>query len=803
ILKAGGAYVPLDPAYPADRLTFMLEDARAAVLLTRKQLWSSAGEKKIKITCVDSERETIGRNSAETPLTQVRPDNLAYLIYTSGSTGKPKGVAIEHKSAVTFLHWVRDVFSAERLAGVLAATSICFDLSVFELFAPLSWGGKVILARDALQLPSLIAVDEVTLVNTVPSAMTELARMDGLPASAHTVNLAGERLQSKLVRQIYQKQTVEQVFNLYGPSEDTTYSSFALVQKEDGDPTIGRPIANTQMYILDPHLEPVPIGVAGELYIGGQGLARSYFNRPEITAERFIPNPYGKIPGQRIYRTGDLVRYLPDGNIDYLGRIDHQVKIRGFRIELGEIESVLSEHPAVRDSAVSVSEGPEDDKRLTAYVVPAQSPAPSHEELRGHLKRKLPDHMVPSVFIVMDALPLTPNGKINRAALPEPGYARFDSGRAIAPPRDGIEAQLVRIWEAVLNAGPVGVTDNFFEVGGHSLLALHLLARIRSEFGRDFPLSVLLRESTVEGMASFLRLQQNAQIQTHVVGLQTAGSKPPFFCIHPIGGDVFCYIELSRRLGSDQPFYALQAPGLYGEREPYTDIEELAALYISEVRAVAPQGPYLLGGWSFGGVAAFEMAQQLRKEGQEVALLALFDSRMSVTGHGATDCREDEARAAAAFLIDLARMFKKDVEITDEFRRLGPTDLEEYIFDHLRRLSIVPSDTDLKQVRNLLRVFKSNRRALKTYRPQFYTGASLLVRADEATGGPPHDPTLGWGRFLGPALEVCEVPGNHYTMMAAPHVGRVAEKLKGFLDRINRHDLNHRKEENDHEQKRN
>ncbi|MEG4342269.1 amino acid adenylation domain-containing protein [Microcoleus sp. A003_D6] len=370
ILKAGGAYVPLDPTYPHERLAFMLEDSSVPVLLTQARLVKSLPKHQARIVCLDTDWEIIERQSEANLISEVKLDNLAYVIYTSGSTGKPKGVAIEHRNAVALLDWAKQVFNPDDLAGVLASTSICFDLSVFELFVPLSWGGKVILAENALHLPALSAALDVTLINTVPSAIAELLRMDGIPSSVRTVNLAGEPLPNKLVQQVYEHNTVQKVFNLYGPSEDTTYSTYTLVKKGGNEPPpIGRPIANTQVYILDAQKQLVPIGVPGELYIGGAGLARGYLNRPELTADCFIPNPFSNESGSRLYKTGDLARYLPDGNIEFLGRIDHQVKIRGFRIELGEIEASLRQHPDVREAVAIAREDVPGDKRLVAYIV--------------------------------------------------------------------------------------------------------------------------------------------------------------------------------------------------------------------------------------------------------------------------------------------------------------------------------------------------------------------------------------------------------------------------------------------------
>jgi acyl-coenzyme A synthetase/AMP-(fatty) acid ligase/acyl carrier protein len=381
---------------------------------------------------------------------------------------------------------------------MLASTSISFDLSVFEIFVPLSWGGKVILAEDALQLPTLPVADEVTLINTVPSAMAELLRLGGVPSSVRKVCLAGEALTTQLVRQIHEQGSISSVLDLYGPSEDTTYSTFA-VRSSVGPATIGRPISNTQVYILDDHLNPVPRGVRGELYLGGDGLARGYLNRPELTAEKFIPNRFSEEPGARLYKTGDLARYLSDGNIEFLGRIDHQVKIRGFRIELGEIEAVIKEHAAVRDAVVVAREDVAGDKRLVGYVVNREPVQVS--ELRNYLQAKLPDYMVPSALVFLDFLPLTPNGKIDRRTLPRPDQSRPELEDEFVAPRTPTEELLAEKWSEVLKVERVGVHDNFFALGGHSLLATQVISRLREAFGIALPLRSLFERPTVAGLA--------------------------------------------------------------------------------------------------------------------------------------------------------------------------------------------------------------------------------------------------------------------------------------------------------------
>ncbi|MBW4570975.1 MAG: amino acid adenylation domain-containing protein [Tolypothrix carrinoi HA7290-LM1] len=480
ILKAGGAYVPLDPTYPQERLRYMLDDSGALLLLTQQKLLDLLPPHSKGAVCLDTDWQSIAAQSTDNFVSDATAKNLAYVIYTSGSTGKPKGVAIEHHSTVTLLNWAQDIFTPKQLAGVLASTSICFDLSVFELFLPLSVGGKVILAENGLHLPTITAEAEVTLINTVPSVVAELLRTNSIPDKVRTVNLAGEPLQNQLVQQLYQQVKIEKVFNLYGPSEDTTYSTFALCLQEEKQAiasnsiTIGRAIANTQIYILDRHLQPLPIGVPGEIYIGGAGLARCYFNHPELTAQKFIPNPFGNQLSSRLYKTGDLARYLPNANIQFLGRIDNQVKIRGFRIELGEIETALTAHPQVLEAIVIVREDTPSDKRLVAYIVAQNSPTSS--ELRFFLKQKLPDYMLPKYFVILERLPLTPNGKVDRKALPAP---EADFVRGFVPPQTPIEQTLAAIWQEVLEVSQVGIDDNFFAIGGDSILSIQVVSQAK------------------------------------------------------------------------------------------------------------------------------------------------------------------------------------------------------------------------------------------------------------------------------------------------------------------------------------
>ncbi|HKH45903.1 MAG TPA: amino acid adenylation domain-containing protein, partial [Thermoanaerobaculia bacterium] len=526
VLKAGGAYVPLDPAYPRERLALILEDAQrgldAPLLLTQESLLGRLPETSGRRLCLDRDRDRIDRESDARPEPLAGPSNLAYLIYTSGSTGRPKGVAIEHASAAALLAWAAEAFTPDELDGVLASTSVTFDLSVFELFLPLACGGRVILATDALALPDLPAAGEVRLINSVPSAVAELVRLGAVPPSVRTVNLAGEPLRRALADSLYALPHVERVCNLYGPSEDTTYSTWTLVPAGTAaEPAIGRPIHGTRAYVVDPAMGPQPAGVPGELCLAGAGLARGYLHRPDLTAERFVPDPFGGA-GERLYRTGDRVRWRPDG-LEFLGRLDHQVKVRGFRVELGEVETALLARPAVREAVVLAS-GEGGDKRLVAYLETSASERP--EDLRAGLAAILPDYMVPAAFVVLDALPRTPNGKVDRQALARVEPERAEAARRGAP-RSPVEELLAGVWAEVLRSGPVESGDDFFALGGHSLLAARVVARVREVFGVELPLRSLFETPTLAGLAAHVERARRAERGDAPPPLVRAGRSGP------------------------------------------------------------------------------------------------------------------------------------------------------------------------------------------------------------------------------------------------------------------------------------
>ena len=503
ILKAGGAYVPLDPDYPQERLAFMLADTQVPILLTQQVLRDKLPEHSTHLLCLDTDWDSIASENDQNPTSSVSPDNLAYVIYTSGSTGTPKGVMNFHRGLTNRLLWMQDTYRLTSEDRVLQKTPFSFDVSIWEFFWPLLVGARLVVAKpgghqDTAYLIQLITEREVTILHFVPSMLQAFLNTPAVETCTclQRVFCSGEAL-SPDIQDAFFTHLDAQLHNLYGPTEAAIDVTFWQCQVGQPVIPIGRPITNTQVYILDSHLQPVPIGVAGELHIGGVGLARGYLNRPDLTAERFIPNPFSSTPGTRLYKTGDLARYLPDGNIEFLGRLDHQVKIRGFRIELGEIETILEQHPAVQQAVVLAREDVPGDKRLVAYLVPQPQQVVTTPDLRDFLRVKLPDYMLPSTFMLLEAFPLTSSGKVDRRALPQPEALRPDLAKAFVAPRTAVEEVLAGIWADVLHVEKVGVYDDFFELGGHSLLATQVVSCAQQEYNVELPLYDVFREPTI------------------------------------------------------------------------------------------------------------------------------------------------------------------------------------------------------------------------------------------------------------------------------------------------------------------
>jgi amino acid adenylation domain-containing protein len=787
ILKAGGAYLPLDPAYPSERLAFMMSDNQAPVLLTQSYLLDRLPEHKATVICLDTDWEQIAQESKANPVQWSSAENLAYVMYTSGSTGKPKGISIPHR-AINRLVFNTNYINLQPDDRVALASNSAFDAATFELWGALLHGACLVgiskeVALSPLDLAVTIREQGVTTMFLTTALFNQLAReAPGTFQSIRHLLFGGEAVDPHWVKTVLEHEPPERLLHVYGPTESTTFTTWYLVEEvTEAAKTvpIGKPLSNTQAYVLDRALQPVPVGVAGELYIGGAGLARGYLNRPELTADRFVPDPFSNEPGTRLYRSGDLVRYLPSGTIEFLGRIDQQVKIRGFRIELGEIEAVLEQHPAVREALVLAREDRPGEKRLVAYVtLKDESSKPfAIGELRRYLKEKLPDYMVPTVFVPLDALPLTPNGKVDRRALPAPDVSRSNQPGVVVAPRNLLELQLVQIWEKLLDTRPIGVTDNFFELGGHSLLAVRLMAQIQRQFGQRLALASLFQEgATIEQLAGLLHTPAVATSRSPLVGIQPGGSKRPFFCVHPVGGNVLCYVNLARHLEPDQPFYGLQHPGLYGEGEPFTRIEAMATHYITAIRTLQPEGPYLLGGWSLGAMIAFEMARQLKSQDQEIAVLALFDPPQAMIP---AQTQANGTAPLSQFVRDFGLALDEATFGSDHFRQLEPDQQLSYILAQAKTANLVSADVDLDQLRRYLQIFMANQQARRTYTPQTYPGRVTLLKAAERPAS--EEPTLGWGKFTARGVDAYTIPGDHYTLLKEPHVQILAEYLKRHL----------------------
>ncbi|WP_373536611.1 amino acid adenylation domain-containing protein [Microcoleus sp.] len=811
IIKAGAAYLPLDPTYPQERLNFMLEDAQVSILVTQQHLARNLTQPEnygvFSVVCLDSDREIIARQSPAKLTTNILPENLAYIIYTSGSTGKPKGVLIEHRGLYNLVKAQIEAFQISSNHRILQFASLSFDASIFEIVMALGAGATLYCAKKESLLPGQTLIqflqDNAITHATLPPSLLAVLPSAELPA-LQTIICAGESCSPDVVKRWA---FGRRFFNAYGPTEATVWSSFAEIGDSLRDsfasrqkPPIGRPIANTQLYILDEHLQPVPVGIPGELYIGGAGLARGYLNLPELTAQRFIANPFSEKAGERIYKTGDLARYFPDGNIEFLGRTDEQVKIRGYRIELGEIEALLLQHPAVKETAVVAEDDLPGNKRLVAYVVPHQNQTLNPLEMRNFLKQQLPNYMIPHVFVAIDFLPLTPNGKIDRNRLISPEHLTSNStDKSCIAPRTPTESTLTQIWSKILNTEPVGIGDNFFDLGGDSLLAIRLINEINQQFQRELPLSALFLNPTIEGLADSLDSETNSLEWSPLVAIKPRGKNPPFFCVHPIFGVVFPYVELAFQLGENQPFYGLQPKGIDGESSPLTSIEDMAADYITALRTVQPKGPYFLGGWSFGGLVAFEMAQQLLAAGDEVALLAVLDTLAPVAANkpsfwdGCKFILTTVSRSIWPFVVDYFRLVAaaENVQfcgIAARFPKLNKllnwaaNFWHSWNWKQAIMVSILSQESKQNNWRELaipsmFTVFQANSQATLSYVPKIYPHRITLFRSGEKLSTNHQNPTLGWSDLTAAQVEVIRVPGNHLTMLRKPNVEVLARQL--------------------------
>jgi amino acid adenylation domain-containing protein len=797
ILQAGGACVPLDSDYPKERLAYMLRDSQAAIVLTQEELkdrLSVLVPAGTQLIALDGQAQWIadrvaGLKAQKAALQQhVKPHHLAYVIYTSGSTGNPKGVMIEHGSLVNHNIFARKQYQISRDDIQIQFSSISFDLFMEEVFVVLNSGAQLVIdQKDKLltlqYLKELIENHNVTTLDIPTAFFHELAAAAFDFNGIKNVIVGGEALAYSKAQAFIDRFPNISLHNTYGPTEATIISAAVCVTKrllsQHSSVPIGAPIANTQIYILDQHKRPQPIGVAGELHIAGEGLARGYLNRPELTQEKFVANPFA--PGRRMYKTGDLARWLEDGNIQYLGRMDTQVKIRGFRIELGEIEARLNQHPGIEDSVV-IAQGEETEKRLIAFyrakgTTAEQLAQLSHEELREHLLRSLPDYMVPAVFVSLGAIPLNANGKVDRRAL-ERMEVGASSRRAYVGPKNETERQLVEIWAEVLKLEPekIGINDNFFELGGHSLIAVQLMAKINRRFKQLLPLSAIFTAPNIAALAKLI-LREDAASFDILVPIQTSGSALPVFAIPGAGGNVLSLRPLSAALGTDQPFYGLQGMGLDGKTSPFTTVEQTAQANIAALQALQPTGPYSFIGHSYGGVVAYEMARMLLEQGEKVSSLILLDS----IAPSLIRERAENDDAAEFFVVctALENLYGVNLEIDiDRLRRSTHEENIQYIVGLLHNRGL---QVDAEHLAAFYTVYRANMLCYRTYTPVMLS-REIDVSLYRATQGHQDGPMMlghyGWNQLLQAPIQAYDVEADHFSILEKVQFQRRTEEYK-------------------------
>jgi len=794
IMKAGGAYVPIDPDYPIDRQEYILQNSAVEMVITDNEYPLSVLLHETQLIKL----KEINLNNLKNVNPQVNAESsqLAYTIYTSGSTGKPKGVMIEHHSAVNLITWVNSEFNIGPDDCLLFITSMCFDLSVYDIFGLLAAGGSIVMVEkqelmDVPKLKEMLVKHHVTFWDSVPSTMDyfvaelEAAECNLFENSLRLVFMSGDWIPVNLPNRIKNYFPKANVISLGGATEGTVWSNFYPIDKVEPHWTsipYGKPMNNNFFYILDEQLNPVQLGEPGELYIGGVGVARGYANDKEKTGKAFIKDPFNNKLGGRMYKTGDMGRMLPDMNMEFIGRIDDQVKIRGFRIELGEIATALQKHEKVKAAVVLAKTIKEHQKELIAYIVGDVNAT----VLKAYLAEKLPFYMIPANYVMLDSIPLTSNGKVDKKALLLYDCHTDDKLSFYVAPRTTTEKLLTDVWTEALGIKKIGIYDNFFELGGHSLIAVKVMTKIERLTGKRLPLASLFENPTIEKMSQLLQMDGRSVTWDSLVPIKPQGSKTPLYIVHGAGLNVLLFNTVAAGLSADQPVYGLQAKGLNGVDEPFNKIEDMAAHYIEAIMRQNPTGPYALAGFSFGGIIAFEMARQLKTLGKEVKMLAVFDT----------------------YVYKCIYFDPLPIKVLKKLRFYFFTVLHTLKFSSGFKNTIVEKSTILK--RNLIRMYwklrygkdqnqpgffgyaykidQSNLEALKRYQFKPLEIVVDVFKAETRTFYVEDKETMGWKPYALNGVNIHDIPGEHNTIFKAPNDKKFAEVLQKCLDNIEEED---------------
>lgn len=776
IIKSGATYVPLDPEYPQARIEFMLEDTKAGFLITEEKYGNRFRYEGKMILMQDLLRQ-VQQYPTSSPEIDIDMDNLVYVLFTSGSTGKPKGAQITQRGLVNFLVEMQYEPGLDENDRVLALTTISFDISGLELYLPLITGAEIILtdaqtSKDTRLLMEIVRKEEVTVMQATPATWRMMLESweERLPIK---VLIGGEALSKRLAERLLEK--CDSLWNMYGPTETTVWATYKRIYADDEIITVGRPICNMQVYILDTYLRQVPDGTVGEIFMGGVGVGKGYLNRPQLTAELFMDDPFSDIPGARMYKTGDLGRIINGGEIQCLGRIDHQVKIRGYRIELGEIEHTLGTQKGIKDVVVLPK-----DERLVAYVVLEKDQHPRFAQWQQALRTTLPEYMIPSNFVTLPAFPLSPNGKVDRNALEAMRQEMEKANRVYIAPRTEQETLLADIWSELLEVDQVGIRDDFFELGGTSVVAMQIMARLERETGKRLPLAGLFTANTVEKLARQLELDDLSISWDLLVPVKPTGNKPPIFIVNGLDMNVLLFNNIARNVDPDQPVYGFQSKGLNGVDEPFETLEDMAAEYIAALLEKGFTDNYALAGYSYGGIVAFEMARQLQAMGKQVKMLAMFDTYAYNRGHFET--------GLPRYIRKIKRQFPKLLFVTGSLMR-QPMETLRYqqaffqrkynefaVYMGLQNPQTIDSAED--------KINEKYEAAYRKYHMQPSNACVIdLFRVDTRLYFLDDPIYLGWKPYALKGLVVHNVRGNHKTFLMPPHDKDFAILLQQLLDK--------------------